>query len=229
MWRSRWFHGFLIYLAAAGPGLIAANAGNDAGGVATYASAGAQFGYRPLFFMLLVTVGYVCIQEMVARLAAHTGKGLAALIREQFSLRLSAFAVLAFAVANVGLVVTEFAGIGTAFELFGVSRYISVPVAAIAIWMLVIVGSYRYAERAFLLLSLAFITYPIAMFFGHPDWKQVAVNTFVPHFIRSKVSCWWRLRSSVPPSPPTSSCTRPERWSTVASVPRSTSTSGSMR
>ena len=186
MWRSRWFRGFLIYLAATGPGLIAANAGNDAGGVATYASAGAQFGYRPLFFMLLVTVGYVCIQEMVARLAAHTGKGLAALIREQFSLRLSAFAVLAFAVANVGLVVTEFAGIGTAFELFGVSRYISVPIAAIAIWMLVILGSYRYAERAFLLLSLAFITYPIAMFFGHPDWKQVAVNTFVPHFIRSK-------------------------------------------
>jgi Mn2+/Fe2+ NRAMP family transporter len=186
VWGSRWFRGFIIYLAAAGPGLIAANAGNDAGGVATYASAGAQFGYRTLFFMLLVTVGYVCIQEMVARLAAHTGKGLAALIREQFSLRLSAFAVLAFAVANVGLVVTEFAGIGTAFELFGVSRYISVPVAAIAIWLLVIVGSYRYAERAFLLLSLAFITYPIAMFFGHPDWKQVAVNTFLPHFIRSK-------------------------------------------
>jgi Mn2+/Fe2+ NRAMP family transporter len=123
---------------------------------------------------------------MVARLAAHTGKGLAALIREQFSLRLSAFAVLAFAIANVGLVVTEFAGIGTAFELFGVSRYISVPIAAIAIWMLVILGSYRYAERAFLLLSLAFITYPIAMFFGHPDWKAVAANTFFPHVISSK-------------------------------------------
>jgi Mn2+/Fe2+ NRAMP family transporter len=178
--------GFLIYLAAAGPGLIAANAGNDAGGVATYASAGAEFGYRPLFFMVLVTVGYVCIQEMVARLAAHTGKGLAALIREQFSLRLSAFAVLAFAVANVGLVVTEFAGIGTAFELFGVTRYLSVPIAAVAIWMLVIVGSYRYAERIFLLLTLVFISYPIAMFFGHPDWKAVATNTFIPHIIGSK-------------------------------------------
>jgi Mn2+/Fe2+ NRAMP family transporter len=178
--------GFLIYLAAAGPGLIAANAGNDAGGVATYASAGAEFGYRMLFFMVLVTVGYVCIQEMVARLAAHTGKGLAALIREQFSLRLSAFAVLAFAVANVGLVVTEFAGIGTAFELFGVTRYLSVPIAAVAIWMLVIVGSYRYAERIFLLLTLVFISYPIAMFFGHPDWKAVAANTLIPHVIRSK-------------------------------------------
>ena len=178
--------GFLIYLAAAGPGLIAANAGNDAGGVATYASAGAEFGYRTLFFMVLVTVGYVCIQEMVARLAAHTGKGLAALIREQFSLRLSAFAVLAFAVANVGLVVTEFAGIGTAFELFGVTRYLSVPIAAVAIWMLVIVGSYRYAERIFLLLTLIFISYPIAMFFGHPDWKAVAANTLIPHVVRSK-------------------------------------------
>ena len=186
MMGNRWIRGFLIYLAAAGPGLIAANAGNDAGGVATYASAGAQFGYRPLFFMVLVTVGYVCIQEMVARLAAHTGKGLAALIREQFSLRLSAFAVLAFAIANVGLVVTEFAGIGTAFELFGVSRYISVPIAAVAIWMLVIVGSYRYAERVFLLLTLAFITYPIAMILGHPDWKAVAANTFIPHIIGSK-------------------------------------------
>jgi Mn2+/Fe2+ NRAMP family transporter len=180
------FRPFLLYLAAAGPGLIAANAGNDAGGVATYASAGAEFGYRPLFFMVVVTVGYVCIQEMVARLAAHTGKGLAALIREQFSLRLSAFAVLAFAIANVGLVVTEFAGIGTAFELFGVSRYLSVPIAAVAIWMLVIVGSYRYAERIFLLLSLVFISYPLAMLFGHPNWSAVATNTFIPHIIGSK-------------------------------------------
>jgi NRAMP (natural resistance-associated macrophage protein)-like metal ion transporter len=183
---NRRMRGFLIYLAAAGPGIIAANAGNDAGGVATYASAGAQFGYRPLFFMVVVTVGYVAVQEMVARLAAHTGKGLSALIREQFSLRMSAFAVLAFAVANVGLVVTEFAGIGAAFELFGVSRYLSVPIAAVAIWALVILGSYRYAERIFLLLTLAFITYPIAMVLGHPDWKQVAANTLWPHFIGSK-------------------------------------------
>ena len=173
------------YLAAIGPGLIAASAGNDAGGVATYASAGAQFGYRPLFFMVVVTVGYVSVQEMTARLAAYSGKGLAALIREQFSLRLSAFAVAAFAIANVGLVVTEFAGIGAAFELFGVSRYLSVPLAALAIWMLVLLGSYRYAERIFLLLSLVFITYPIAMFFGHPDWHAVVANTLLPHFLRS--------------------------------------------
>jgi NRAMP (natural resistance-associated macrophage protein)-like metal ion transporter len=177
---------FFVYLAAAGPGIIAANAGNDAGGVATYASAGAQFGYSMLFFMVVVTIGYVCIQEMVARLAAHTGKGLAALIREQFSLRLSAFAVLAFALANLGLVVTEFAGIASAFGLWGVSRYVCVPIAAVAIWMLVIVGSYRYAERVFLLLSLAFVTYPIAMILGHPDWKQVALHTVLPHVSLTK-------------------------------------------
>jgi NRAMP (natural resistance-associated macrophage protein)-like metal ion transporter len=183
---SRRWRGLFIVLAAAGPGLVAANAGNDAGGVATYASAGAQFGYRPLFIVALIAIGYVCMQEMTARLAAHTGKGLAALIREQFSLRLSAFAVLAFAVANVGVVVTEFAGIASAFELFGVTRYLSVPVAAVAVWMLVILGSYRYAERVFLLLTLAFVTYPIAMVLGHPHWKAVASNTFAPHLIGSK-------------------------------------------
>jgi Mn2+/Fe2+ NRAMP family transporter len=183
---SRRWRGFFVYLAAAGPGLIAANAGNDAGGVATYASAGARFGYSMLFFMVVVTIGYVCVQEMTARLAAHTGKGLAALIREQFSLRLSAFAVFAFAVANLGLVVTEFAGIASAFELWGVTRYLSVPIAAVAIWLLVIVGSYRYAERVFLLLTLAFITYPIAMVLGHPDWKQVALHTVLPHVLWSK-------------------------------------------
>lgn len=183
---SRRWRGLLIVLAAAGPGVIAANAGNDAGGVATYASAGAEFGYRPLFIVALIAIGYVCIQEMTARLAAHTGKGLAALIREQFSLRLSAFAVFAFAVANVGVVVTEFAGIASAFELFGVTRYLSVPVAAVAVWMLVILGSYRYAERVFLLLTLAFVTYPIAMILGRPHWGAVVSNTFTPHLIGSK-------------------------------------------
>jgi Mn2+/Fe2+ NRAMP family transporter len=183
--RVRRLRRFFIYLAAAGPGLIAANAGNDAGGVATYANAGAVFAYRMLFFMVVVTVGYVCVQEMVARMAAHTGKGLAALIREQFSIRVTAFAVLAFGIANVGLVVTEFAGIGTSFELFGVSRYLSIPVAAVAIWALVLLGSYRYAERVFLILSLAFLSYPIAMFFGHPNWTAVGSNLVVPHVIGS--------------------------------------------
>ena len=177
---------WLIYLAAAGPGLIAAAAGNDAGGIVTYSSAGAQFIYRTLFLMVLITVAYVIVQEMVARLATYTGKGLAALIREEFDLRLTAFAITAFAIANVGLMVTEFGGIATSFELFNVSRYISVPIAAVAIWSLVLFGSYRYAERIFLLLTVVFIAYPIAAVLAHPNWHQVAVNTVWPHFVASK-------------------------------------------
>jgi Mn2+/Fe2+ NRAMP family transporter len=176
----------LIYLAAAGPGLVAAAAGNDAGGVVTYSSAGSEFIYRTLFLMVLITIAYVVVQEMVARLAVHTGKGLAALIREEFPLRLTAFAIIAFAIANLGLMVTEFGGIATAFDLFGVSKYLSVPIAAVAIWSLVLFGSYRYAERIFLLLTLVFITYPIAAVLGHPNWHAVVSNTVWPHFIASK-------------------------------------------
>jgi Mn2+/Fe2+ NRAMP family transporter len=173
-------------LAIAGPGLVAAAAGNDAGGIVTYASAGAEFAYRTLFLMVLIMVAYVVVQEMVARLAVHTGKGLSALIREEFPLRVTAFAVTAFAIANIGLMVTEFGGIATAFELFGVSRYLSVPISAVAIWALVLFGSYRYAERIFLLLTLTFITYPIAAILGHPNWHHVVTNTVSPHFFGTK-------------------------------------------
>src|SRR5271156_913803 len=164
----------LIYLAAAGPGLIAAAAGNDAGGVVTYSSSGSEFIYRTLFLMVLITVAYVVVQEMVARLAVHTGKGLAALIREEFPLRMTAFAVTAFAIANIGLMVTELGGSATPVDLSGVSRSLSVPLAAVAIWSLVLFGSYRYAERVLLLLTVVFVAYPIAAVLAHPDWKQVA-------------------------------------------------------
>ena len=180
--RPRW----IIYLAMIGPGLIAANAGNDAGGIATYANAGSEFVYSTLFVMVLVTVGLVVVQEMSARLGAYTGEGLMSLIREQFALRLASFAVVALVVANVGLVVSEFAGIGAAFELFGVSRYVSVPIAAVVIWAVVVFGSYRYAERVFLLLTVAFIAYPISAVLAHPDWHEVATNLVWPHFVASK-------------------------------------------
>lgn len=174
------------WLAILGPGLIAANAGNDAGGIATYASAGSEFGYRTLFVMLLVTVALVVVQEMSARLGAHTGEGLMSLIREQFPLRASAFAITMLLIANLGLVVSEFAGIGAAFELFGVSRYLSIPIAAFVIWAIVVFGNYRYAERIFLVLGLAFIAYPIAAILAKPDWSEVAANTFIPHMLGTK-------------------------------------------
>jgi Mn2+/Fe2+ NRAMP family transporter len=173
----------LVFLGALGPGVIAANAGNDAGGVATYASAGAQFVYRTLFLMVMVTIALVVVQEMSARLGAYTGEGLVSLIREQFSLRVGTLAVVSLLVANLALVISEFAGIGAALELFGVSRYLSVPLAAVGIWSVVIFGSYRYAERVFLVLSVSFLAYPIALILGHPDWSKVATNTLLPHFI----------------------------------------------
>jgi Mn2+/Fe2+ NRAMP family transporter len=175
-----------MVLAIAGPGVVAANAGNDAAGIATYASAGSQFVYRTLFFMVLVTVALVLVQEMAVRLGTHTGKGLAALIREQFTLRMTALALACVLLANTGLVVSEFAGIGAAFELLHVSRFVIIPIAAVAIWALVLFGSYRYAERVFLVMSLAFLAYPVAAVLGRPDWQQVGLNLAVPHFVYTK-------------------------------------------
>ncbi len=184
--RRGLFRRLLMVAAIAGPGLIAANAGNDAGGIATYASAGSQYRYDTLFVMVIITIGLVVVQEMSARLGAITGKGLASLIREEFSIRMATLALVALMVANVGIVVSEFAGIGAAFELFGLSRYISIPIAAVVIWVLVLFGSYRYAERVFLVLSLAFLVYPVAAGLAHPDWKAVALHTVVPHLSTSK-------------------------------------------
>jgi Mn2+/Fe2+ NRAMP family transporter len=184
---GRWsWRRVVAWAAVLGPGVVAANAGNDAGGIVTYASAGAEFAYRTLFLMVIVTVALVVVQEMAARLGAFTGEGLVSLIREHLSLRIGAFAVLCLLVANVGLVVAEFAGIGAAFELFGVSRYVSVPLAALAVWLVVAFGSYRYAERAFLLLSVAFLAYPVAAILGHPRWSTVAAQTVAPHFVGSR-------------------------------------------
>ena len=184
--RPRRLRRLMTYAAFVGPGLIAASAGNDSGGIATYASAGSEFRYRTLFFMLLVAVGLVVVQEMSARLGAFTGKGLGALIREEFSIRLASLAVAALVIANMGIVVTEFAGIGAAFELFGVSRYVTVPLSAALIWGLVLFGSYRYAERMFLVMSLVFFAYPVAAFLGNPHWSTVGSNLVWPHFLGSQ-------------------------------------------
>jgi Mn2+/Fe2+ NRAMP family transporter len=172
-------------LAIFGPGLIAANAGNDAGGILTYASAGAQFRYRTLFLMVLVTVALVVVQEMSSRLGVYTGQGLGGLIREQFSARSTSAALVLLLVANAGLTVSEFAGVGAAMEILGVSRYVSIPIAAAFVWATTVFGSYSKAERMFLVLSLAFLAYPIAAVLSHPDAHQVLSNLFWPHFLTS--------------------------------------------
>jgi Mn2+/Fe2+ NRAMP family transporter len=175
----------LAFLAIAGPGLIAANAGNDAGGILTYASAGAQFAYRTLFLMVLVTVALVVVQEMCARLGAYTSKGLGALMREQFSLRASTGALVLLFVANAGLTVSEFGGIGAAMELLGVSRYIAIPIALVLLWTMTVLGTYSKGERIAIVLSLTFIAYPIAAFLAHPNAHLVARDLLAPHFAHS--------------------------------------------
>ena len=181
----RWLKGLLGLFAILGPGLIAANAGNDAGGIITYASAGAQFGYRTLFLMVLVTVALVVVQEMCSRLGAYTGEGLGALIREQFPLRSGAAAMALLFVANAGLTVSEFAGVGASAEIFGISRFIAVPVALVAIWALTVLGDYSRAERVFLVMGLVFLAYPISAFLAHPKAGVVLHNLLWPHFLHS--------------------------------------------
>jgi Mn2+/Fe2+ NRAMP family transporter len=183
--RRPWVVRLLAVLAILGPGLIAANAGNDAGGILTYASAGAQFGYRTLFLMVLVTVALVVVQEMCSRLGVYTGEGLGGLIREQFSARSTFGAMALLLIANAGLTVSEFAGVGAAMEIFGVSPRISVPITAVFVWALTVLGSYSRAERLFLVLTLAFLAYPIAAFLGHPNGKEVLSNLVWPHFLAS--------------------------------------------
>ncbi|MCC7104695.1 MAG: Nramp family divalent metal transporter [Chloroflexi bacterium] len=160
-------------LALLGPGLIAANAGNDAGGIATYASVGASLGFSLLWALVLVTVGLAVIQEMAGRMGAVTGKGFADLVREELGVRTAAFVMATLLVANGGLVVSEFAGIGAAAELFGIPRAVAIPAMALLLWLLISRGSYQRVEKLFLGLTLVFFTYPAAAVLARPDWTEV--------------------------------------------------------
>jgi NRAMP (natural resistance-associated macrophage protein)-like metal ion transporter len=172
----------LFIVGILGPGMITANAGNDAGGIATFASVGAEFGYSLLWILIPIAISLGIVQEMCARMGAVTGKGLADLIRERFGVRWTALVMLALLVANAGVTVSEFVGIAAATELFGLSRYIVVPLAAIMVWWLVVKGSYKRVERAFLLMSLVFLGYIASAFLSRPDWSAVAVGLVKPEF-----------------------------------------------
>ena len=172
--------GIWLYLLALGPGLIATNAGNDAGGIATYASAGAAYGYGFLWVMVVITVFMAVVQEMCARMGAVTGKGFSDLVRENFSLRMTALILLTLFVANFGIIVSEFIGIAAAAELFGISRYIAVPVAAALVWLLITRGSYGWVEKIFLAFTLVFFAYIGAAFLAKPDWNAVLSQTVRP-------------------------------------------------
>jgi NRAMP (natural resistance-associated macrophage protein)-like metal ion transporter len=179
--RSRAAARLLSLLAFLGPGLIAANAGNDAGGVATYASIGAKYGYGLLWVLVLITVSLALVQSSAARMGAVTGKGLAELIREGYGIRWSAFSTLAVLVANFGICISDFVGIGAALQLAGVPAQASVPIAALAIWLVIVRGSYRSAERVFIWLTIPFFAYPVAAILAHPDWGAVGSAALAPH------------------------------------------------
>ena len=170
----------LLILAAMGPGIITAMAGNDAGGISTYSTAGANFGFATLWVIPIMCVLLIVVETTAGRMGAVTGKGFAALIRERFGIRLAAFAMLALLVGNVATTFSEFAGIASGMEMFGVSKYISVPVAALAVWLLVVGGSYKRVQNVFLALSLVFITYIVAAFLAQPNWAEAAHDTVVP-------------------------------------------------
>ena len=174
--------GLLAYLAVLGPGIIAANSGNDASGIATYSSVGARYGYTLLWTLVPILFSLGLVQEMCARMGVVTGKGLADLIRERFGVRWTALVMLALLVANGGVIVSEFVGIAAATELFGVSRYVSVPLAAFGIWWIVVKGSYQRVERIFLLMSLVFLGYVASAFMAGPDWGAVGRELIRPSF-----------------------------------------------
>ncbi len=172
-----------LLLAALGPGVVTAMAGNDAGGISTYSTVGAKFGYATLWVVPIMCVLLVVVQMTAARMGAVTGKGFAALIRERFGIRLTALAMLALLIGNVATTFSEFAGIASGMEMFGVSKYLSVPIAAIAVWLLIVGGSYKRVEKVFLVLSLVFVTYIIAAFMAKPNWDEALISTVVPQVV----------------------------------------------
>ena len=173
-WKAR----IVLFLAVVGPGFITANVDNDAGGIFTYSLAGAQFGYSLLWTMIPITVALVVVQEMAARMGAVTGKGLSDLIREEFGFRVTFWLMLALVITNFGNVVSEFAGVASSLELFGISKYIVVPVAAVVVWAMVVRGTYDSIEKIFLAASGFYLCYIVAGLLAHPDWKAAALATF---------------------------------------------------
>jgi Mn2+/Fe2+ NRAMP family transporter len=172
-WRAR----AALFLAVVGPGFITANVDNDAGGIWTYSVAGAQFGYSLLWVMIPTTIALVVVQEMASRMGAATGKGLSDLIREEFGFRVTFFLMLALVLTNFGNVMAEFAGVASSLQLFHVPKYVSVPLAAAIVWLLVVQGTYSSVEKIFLVASGFYVCYIVAGILAHPDWRAAAFAT----------------------------------------------------
>ncbi len=172
----------ILLLAVVGPGIITANVDNDAGGITTYSVAGAHYGYSILWIMPLVALALIIVQEMSARLGIATGKGLADLIRESLGVRLTAIIIGIVLFANLANTVSEFAGVAASLEIFGISKYLSVPVVAILVWLLIVKGNYGRVEKIFLVASALYLTYVLSGIMAQPDWQQVAQAFVTPSF-----------------------------------------------
>jgi NRAMP (natural resistance-associated macrophage protein)-like metal ion transporter len=174
----------LALLAVLGPGFITANVDNDPGGILTYSQAGAKYGYALLWTLIPTTIALIVIQEMAARMGAITGKGLSDLIREEFGLRMTFFTMIVLGLADFGTIAAEFAGLASGMGIFGVSKYIAVPVGAALVWIVIVRGSYKPVERILLFFSLIYFTYICSAFLAHPEWSQAIHDTLVPQFNR---------------------------------------------
>src|SRR3954468_471703 len=175
-WRTRLF----LLFAVIGPGFITANVDNDAGGILTYSQAGAAFGYTLLWTIVPMTISLIVIQEMSARMGAVTGKGLSDLIREEYGLRTTFIMMLVLVATNFGNVVAEFAGIAGSMQLFNVPKWVSVPIAAVIVWLIIVKGNYKNVEKIFLTASFFYIAYIVAGVLANPDWRTAMVSTVTP-------------------------------------------------
>jgi NRAMP (natural resistance-associated macrophage protein)-like metal ion transporter len=181
--RRLWRYRILAALSILGPGFITANVDNDPGGILTYSQAGAKFGYVLLWTLIPTTIALIVVQEMAARMAVATGKGLSDLIREEFGLRITFFTMAVLSLADLFNIFAEFSGIASGMGIFGVSKYLSVPIGAVIVWLVVVRGSYKPVERILLIFSLIYFTYPVSAFFAKPDWSLAIRDTFVPQFV----------------------------------------------
>ncbi len=181
-----WLKNFLLFLSVLGPGLITASADNDAPGIATYSMVGSTYGYNFLWLILVITIGEVVILEMAARMGAVTGKGAADLIREKFGVKMTTFAMLVLLIANLGTTVAEFAGIAAAGELFGISKYFSVPILALFMGLLILRGNYKIIEKILIGLSLAALSYMATVVIIKPDWGVILHDTVLPQIQLSR-------------------------------------------
>lgn len=170
----------LALLAVLGPGFITANVDNDPGGILTYSQAGAKYGYALLWTLIPTTVALIVVQEMAARMGAITGKGLSDLIREEFGLRMTFFTMIVLGLADFGNIAAEFAGLASGMGIFGISKYVAVPIGAAIVWVVIVRGSYKPVERILLIFSLIYFAYPVSAILAKPDWTLALHDTLVP-------------------------------------------------